>query len=157
FQASGVGVATIPNTPSYAFNSPNPLVPGEALLARAAAASIASHVPINQPHLSFVGTTVQQAIATLDRVPSVGTHRPTVVYPTNGFGQALQMIAGVMAKQIGTKVFFLQTGGFDTHATQDTTGANGTYVRLMATLSDGLLAFYNDLKNTGLITNTLLL
>jgi uncharacterized protein (DUF1501 family) len=157
FQSSGVGVATIPNTQSYLFNNPNQTVPGESQLARAAAASIASHVPIDQPHLAFVGNTVQQAIATLDRVASVGTYRPTVLYPNNGFGAALQMIAGVMAKQIGTKVFFVQTGGFDTHATQDTTGANGAYVRLMATLSDGLAAFYNDLKNTGLLTNTLLL
>jgi uncharacterized protein (DUF1501 family) len=157
FQASGVGVATIPNTQTYAFASPNILVPGEPQLARAAAANIASHVPVDQPHLAFVGTTVQQAMATLDRVASVGTYRPTVIYPNNGFGQALQMIAGVMAKQIGTKVFFVQTGGFDTHASQDTTGANGAYVRLMATLNDGLLAFYNDLKNTGLLTDTLLL
>jgi uncharacterized protein (DUF1501 family) len=157
FQASGVGVATIPNTQSYLFNNPNQLVPGESQLARTAAASIASHVPVDQPHLAFVGTTVQQAIATLDRVASVGTYRPTVLYPNNGFGQALQMIAGVMAKQIGTKVFFVQTGGFDTHASQDTTGANGAYVRLMGTLSDGLAAFYNDLKNTGLLTSTLLL
>ena len=99
FQASGVGVATIPNTQTYAFASPNILVPGEPQLARAAAANIASHVPIDQPHLAFVGTTVQQAMATLDRVALVGTYRPTVIYPNNGFGQALQMIAGVMAKQ----------------------------------------------------------
>jgi uncharacterized protein (DUF1501 family) len=157
FQASGIGVATIPNTATYAFATPNPTVPGEAAMARVTAASIASHVPVDQPHLAFVGSTVQQAMATLDRVASVGTYRPTVVYPNNGFGQALQMIAGVMAKQLGTKVFFVQTGGFDTHATQDTTGANGAYVRLMGTLGDGLAAFYNDLRNTGLLTNTLLL
>ncbi len=157
FQASGVGVATIPNTTSFAFASPNVNVPGEALLERSFAASIASHVPIDQPHVAFVGSTVQSAIATLDRVASVGTYRPSVVYPNNGFGQALQMIAGAMSKQVGTKVFFVQTGGFDTHASQDTTGANGAYVRLMSTLSDGLAAFYNDLKNTGLLTNTLLL
>jgi uncharacterized protein (DUF1501 family) len=157
FQASGIGVATIPNTASFAFASPNLAVPGEALLERATAATIASHVPIDQPHVAFVGSTVQAAIATLDRVASVGTYRPTVVYPNNGFGLALQMIAGVMSKQIGTKVFFVQTGGFDTHAAQDTTGANGAYVRLMGTLNDGLAAFYNDLRNTGLLTNTLLL
>jgi uncharacterized protein (DUF1501 family) len=157
FQASGVGVATIPNTQSFAFASPNITVPGEALLERAAATSIASHVPIDQPHVAFVGSTVQAAMATLDRVASVGTYRPTVVYPNNGFGLALQMIAGAMAKQIGTKVFYVGTGGFDTHAAQDTTGANGAYVRLMGTLNDGLLAFYNDLRNLGLLSNTLVL
>ena len=39
-----------------------------------------------------------------------------VAYPNNGFGQALQAVAGAMAKGIGTKVFWVQTGGFDTHA-----------------------------------------
>jgi uncharacterized protein (DUF1501 family) len=62
-----------------------------------------------------------------------------------------------MSKGIGTRVFFVQTGGFDTHATQDTNAVNGTYFRLMATLDDGLTAFYNDLRNTGLVNNTLVL
>jgi hypothetical protein len=39
-QASGIGVATIPNTASFAFASPNPAVPGEALLERATAAPL---------------------------------------------------------------------------------------------------------------------
>jgi uncharacterized protein (DUF1501 family) len=80
-----------------------------------------------------------------------------VTYPNNGFGQALQAIAGAMAVGLGTKVFFLQTGGFDTHASQDTITANGAYVKLMATLNDGLTAFFADLKNTGLASETLLI
>ncbi len=153
--ASGVGVAAISNVSAYAFNSPN--TGAEAALERATAASIASHIPINAPHLSFVAGTVQDAMTTLDRVATVGTYKPTIAYPNNGFGQALQMVAGAMAKSIGTKVFFVQTGGFDTHASQDTNGTNGTYYKLMATLDDGLTAFYNDLKNTGLINDTLVL
>jgi len=153
--ASGVPVAAISNITSYAFNSPN--TGAEALLERSTAAAIASHLPINQPHISFVATTVQDAMTTLDRVANVGTYKPSITYPNNGFGQALQMVAGAMSKGIGTRVFFVQTGGFDTHATQDTNAANGTYFRLMATLDDGLTAFYNDLRNTGLINNTLVL
>ena len=77
--------------------------------------------------------------------------------PNNGFGQALQAVAGAMAKDIGTKVFFVQTGGFDTHASQDVNSANGAYVKLMKTLNDGLTAFYTDLRNIGLINDTVLL
>jgi uncharacterized protein (DUF1501 family) len=154
-QAPGVSVATIPSVATYAFASPNS--GSEALLERSTATSIASHVPIDQPHLSFVGTSVQQAMATLDRVAAVGTYRPSLAYPNNGFGQALQTVAGSMAKRVGTKVFFVQTGGFDTHASQDPNGANGAYTRLMQTLNDGLTAFYNDLKNQGLLGDTLML
>ena len=154
-QASGVGVAAISNVSTYAFSSPN--TGAEATLERATAATIASHVPVNQAHLSFVASTVQGAMTTLDRVATVGTYKPSVAYPNNGFGQALQMVAGAMSKGIGTKVFFVQTGGFDTHASQDPTGANGTYFKNMGTLDDGLSAFYNDLRNSGLINDTLLL
>jgi uncharacterized protein (DUF1501 family) len=154
-QAAGVAVASIPSVSGYAFNSPN--TGSEALLERSAAISIASHVPVDQPHVAFVGTTSQAALATLDTVASVGAYKPAVTYPNNGFGQALQAIAGAMTKGLGTKVFWVQTGGFDTHASQDTTTDAGAYVKLMVTLNDGLTAFYNDLKNQGMLNDTLLL
>jgi uncharacterized protein (DUF1501 family) len=60
-----------------------------------------------------------------------------------------------MNKQIGTKVFWVQTGGFDTHSAQ---GANqGVYVNLMAAVNDGILAFYDDLNNQGLLSSTLVI
>ena len=154
-QSSAVSVASIPSVSGYAFTSPN--TGSEALLERSAAQNIASYLPVDQPLVAFVATTAQAAMSTLDRVATVGQYRPSVAYPNNGFGQALQVVAGAMAKGIGTKVFFVQTGGFDNHAGQDTTSANGTYVRLMATLNDGLTAFYNDLRNGGLINDTLVL
>src|SRR5712692_3497905 len=151
----GLSVASIPSVTSYAFNSPN--TGNDAVLERSAAASIASHVPVDKPHVAFVSATAQAAMATLDRVASVGTYRPSVTYPNNGFGQAMQAVAGAMAKGIGTKVFWVRTGGFDTHASQDTTADNGAYVKLMVALNDGLTAFYNDLKSLGLLNDTLML
>jgi len=150
-----VSVASIPSITGYAFNSPNSGT--EAQFEKTAATSIASHVPVDRPWVAFVGSTVQAALDTLNTVASVGAYKASVTYPNNGFGQALQAVAGAMAKGVGTKVFFVQTGGFDTHASQDTTSANGAYVKLMSTLNDGLTALYNDLKNTGLLNDTLLL
>jgi len=154
-QMPGVSVASIPSVASYAFNSPN--TGSEAVLERNAAASIASHVPVDRPHVAFVSTSAQAALATLDRVASVGQYQPSVTYPNNGFGQALKAVAGALAKGIGTRVFWVQTGGFDTHASQGTTADNGAYVGLMTTLNDGLTAFYTDVRNLGLLNSTLLL
>jgi uncharacterized protein (DUF1501 family) len=150
-----VSVASIPSVSGYAFTSPN--TGNEAVLEKAAAASIASHVPVDRPEVAFVSGSAQAALATLDRVASVGAYKPSVTYPNNGFGVALQTIAGVMAKGIGTKIFYVQTGGFDTHAAQDTISDAGAYVKLMVTLNGGLTAFYNDLKNTGLLNESLVL
>jgi uncharacterized protein (DUF1501 family) len=60
-----------------------------------------------------------------------------------------------MSRGIGTKIFWVQTGGYDTHAGQNTN--NGAYATLMATLNDGLSAFYNDLQNQGLLGDTVIL
>jgi uncharacterized protein (DUF1501 family) len=154
-QANKVGIAAIPSVAAYAFASPNPGV--EAQFARQSATRIASHIPVDMPHLAFVNGTVRDAFATLDRVAAVGTYRPTVTYPNNGFGQALQAVSAAMVNGVGTRVFFVQTGGYDTHAGQNTNQANGAYTNLMATLNDGLFAFYNDLTRQGLFSDTLVL
>jgi len=152
--ARTVGVPSIPtNIGTYTFASPNAGV--EAQTERMFATRISSHVAIDRPHLAFVNATTQDAFATLDRVASVAQYAPSVTYPTNGFGQALRAIAGAMAKSVGTRVFWVQTGGFDTHSAQNTN--NGAYATLMTTLNDGLAAFYSDLKNQGLLSSTLIL
>src|SRR4029079_11065374 len=121
------------------------------------ATRISSHLPVDQPHLAFVNASSQAAFATLDRVAQVGTYAPTVAYPNNGFALALRTIAGAMVKGVGTKVFWVQTGGYDTHAAQNPNVANGSYNVLMGTLNDGLFAFYNDLQNQGLLGDTMVL
>jgi uncharacterized protein (DUF1501 family) len=153
--ANRVGVPAITSPAAYSFASPNTGV--EASYERAAQTRISSHLPVDRPHLAFVNSTTQAALATLDRVATVATYRPANTYPNNGFGQALTAVAGAMNKQIGTKVFWVQTGGYDTHASQGVNQANGAYGNLMGTLDGGLKAFYDDLSAQGLLNNTVIL
>jgi uncharacterized protein (DUF1501 family) len=67
----------------------------------------------------------------------------------------MKTVAGAVAKGVGTKVFWVQLGGFDTHASQ--VGANGAYPRLMTELNDAVTAFYNDLRNQGLLSQVVLM
>jgi uncharacterized protein (DUF1501 family) len=150
-----VGVPSIPSVAGYAFGSPNPGT--DATFARTAATRIASHLPDDRPHLSFINLTARDAFATLDRVAQVNSYVPSVTYPNNGFAQALRSVAGAIHRGIGTRVFWVQTGGYDTHAGQNTNQANGAYTALMATLNDGLFAFYSDLNNQGMLADTLVL
>jgi len=154
-QATRTAVPTIPNPGAYAFSSPNS--GAEATAERNAAARIASHVPVNQPELAFVYENAAAAMATLGRVATVATYAPSLTYPNTGLGAALRAVAGAMFRGVGTKVFYVTTGGFDTHSGQNPNAANGAYFGLMATLNDALLAFYNDLKNQGLLDDTLVL
>jgi uncharacterized protein (DUF1501 family) len=151
--ADKVGVPAITSPAAYSFSSANG--GAEAVNERTAQLRISSHLPVDRPHLAFVNSTTQAAMGTLDRVATVATYQPAVAYPNNGFAQALRAVAGAMNKQIGTKVFWVQTGGYDTHAQQ---GANaGAYVNLMNTLDSGLKAFHDDLQGQGMLSNTLIL
>jgi uncharacterized protein (DUF1501 family) len=151
--ARTVGVPAITNPSTYSFASPN--TGAEAGFERSAAVRISSHLPADRPHLSFVNSTAQAALSTLDRVATVATYRPSLTYPNTGFGQALQAVAGAMHREIGTKVFWVSTGGFDTHANQNP--VNGAYRTLMGTVNNGLTAFNDDLRNQGMLDSTLVL
>lgn len=155
-QSSHVAVPAIPSPQGYSFLSPNTAVPAEAAAERATALRINSHVPVDQPALAFVYGSAQAAMATLDRVATVASYAGTANYPVNnGFAQALRAVAGAMVRGIGTKIFYVTTGGFDTHSGQNPNA--GSYFNLMATLNDGLFAFYTDLNNQGLLDDTLVL
>ena len=146
-----VGVPAIPDARAYSFSSPN--TGSAALDERNAATRMSSHLPSERPELALVNATALGALETLDRVASVASYTGTVAYANNGFALALRTVAGSIVRGTGTRIYWVQTGGFDTHSQQ---GANaGAYVNLMATLNDGILAFYNDLRNQGLLSNTL--
>ena len=154
-QSNKVAVPAIPSPATYAFARPN--TGAEAAAERAAAIRINSHLPVDQPELAFVYSNAQAAMSTLDRVATVATYNGTVTYPNTGLGQALKAVAGSMIRGIGTRVFYVTTGGFDTHSAQNPNQNNGSYFNLMATMNDALFAFYTDLTNQALLSNTLVL
>ena len=72
-------------------------------------------------------------------------------YPADAL--AMRTVAGAIARGIGSRVYWVETGGYDTHAGQGG-GGGGGYANLMSTLGDGLSAFYNDIRNQGLAADT---
>ncbi|MBI4265871.1 MAG: DUF1501 domain-containing protein [Acidobacteria bacterium] len=152
--ARNVAVPAIPNAQTYSLSSPNGAA--EALNERNAATGMSAHLPADRPHLSFVNGSIRAALSTLDRVSSVNTYAPSVAYPNNGFALALRTVAASMVRGIGTRVYWVQTGGYDTHSNQGNAGG-GAYANLMGTFGDSLFAFYSDLRNQGLLNDTLIL
>ena len=153
--ANTVSVPTIPSVNGYVMQSPN--TGAEVNYSRTAVGALASHIPIDRPHLSFVNGAVNAALATLDRVATVGNYSPTVVYANDGLSQALRTVASAIVRGIGTKVFWVQIGGFDTHASQGTNLQTGAYSVLMNSMNNALTSFYNDLRNQSLLNDTLVL
>ncbi|MBI3965847.1 MAG: DUF1501 domain-containing protein [Chloroflexi bacterium] len=89
-----------------------------------------------------VGVDAVNTSETLKRVAR--SYQTTVQYPRNGFGQGLQTIAQIISGDLGSRVFYISTGGFDTHANQARTHAN-----LLTNVSDGLHAFMLDIERLG--------
>ncbi len=145
-----VGVPAISNANTYTFASPNrgAVVTQE----RAAAEAMAANPSPGRPHLAFVNSTSRSAMETIDRAARALSYGPTVTYPNTGFGLALRTVAGAIVAGIGSRVYWVQTGGYDTHAQQGAAG--GSYGDLMGTLGDGLWAFYRDVQNRGLANDT---
>jgi uncharacterized protein (DUF1501 family) len=93
---------------------------------------------------------------------AASTYTSSVVYPTNGFANGLKMIAKLATSTnptLGTRVYYISTGGFDSHANQATylSGGNilaqfqGDLPRLLGdVIAPSLKAFYDDIKAHGL-------
>ena len=61
-----------------------------------------------------------------------------------GLAQKLQLIAGLIARGFGTRIFYVSLDGFDTHSGQATMHAN-----LLADLANSVSGFFDTLKKSG--------
>ncbi len=83
---------------------------------------------------------------------AVKGYQPAAKYPGDKFATDLRNVAGLIAGGLGTRVFVLQAGGFDTHS-----GQLGRQSRLLRDLASGLAAFQADLEAHGLADRVLVL
>ena len=79
-------------------------------------------------------------------------YHSAISYPQTPLGHGLQNVAQLMSGGFGTRVYYVQAGGFDTHANEKT-----GHDRLMSQLGDAVAAFSQDLKAQGLSQNTILM
>jgi uncharacterized protein (DUF1501 family) len=97
-------------------------------------------------HEALMRQTALKALDGADQLAqAAGAYRSVVQYPTNNpLAGQLQMVAQIIAGNLGTRVFSVQLGGFDTHAAQFNQQAN-----LLGQLGDALAAFQQDLAALG--------
>jgi len=68
----------------------------------------------------------------------------TVEYDDNNISKQFSIIARLIKGNLGTKVYMVTLGGFDTHANQPE-----RHAKLMGELSSAVANFYKDIKETG--------
>jgi uncharacterized protein (DUF1501 family) len=97
------------------------------------------------PSLEFLTRQATNAIVSADEVHKLTAgYKPDAEYP-NGLGQRLKLIAQIITANFGTKVFYCEAGGFDTHASQAQ-----QHERILKDVSDSIAAFTKDMEAKGL-------
>ncbi len=93
--------------------------------------------------LDFLTRTAMDAQLSSDQIISITkNHRPPQAYPGGDFGNALKNVAAMIKGGLPTRVYYVSLGGFDTHAQE-----RQRHDQLMKQLSDGVGAFWADMKN----------
>src|SRR5258708_24200309 len=94
----------------------------------------------------FVRQVGRSALRSSDELrAAVGGYSSMVTYPRSGLSDQLKLIAQLLTANVGTRIFHVTLGGFDTHANQKPQQRN-----LLAQLAEGVSAFLDDLKAHGL-------
>jgi uncharacterized protein (DUF1501 family) len=75
---------------------------------------------------------------------AASSYTPVGTYPNNTFGNSMKLIAQLIAANVGTSIFYVSLGGFDTHSDQLTAHAN-----LFTTLDQSIDALMIDLERVG--------
>lgn len=93
---------------------------------------------------SFLMRTALDAQVSSDLIRKAVRQKPLVQYPGNELSRQLQMVAAMIRAGLPTRVYYVQHGGFDTHAQQG--AGNGRHANLLSQLAQSVKAFYADLK-----------
>ncbi len=96
------------------------------------------------------------ALNSSDSVAQAATgYTSAIQYPNNQFAGGLKLIAKMATStspKLGTRVYYISQGGYDTHGNQDK-----DLPTLHKTLGDGLKAFYDDLAAHGISDKVLVM
>lgn len=104
---------------------------------------LASPAAESASDLDFLRRTTTTALDSAQKIEEVLSRGPgNISYPGTGLAQKLQSVARVIASDLGTRLFFVSLGGFDTHSQQA-----GTHQNLLAELSGAVDAFFRDLED----------
>lgn len=95
--------------------------------------------------LDFLERTAVDARMSSEQIRSIADRiRNASPYPASKLANDLRLVARLIAGGLGTRVYYVSQGGYDTHTNQA-----GTHQRLLEILGDAMSAFIRDLKALG--------
>jgi uncharacterized protein (DUF1501 family) len=139
----GAPVPSIQSMDDYAVKTDQSL-PGDAELRKRIIRDLNAAAQ-GTPALRFLSRQALDAIVSADEVRKLGSKYHADADYAYGFAKQLQLIAQLITGGLGTRVFYCQVGGFDTHANQ----VYG-HEQVLASVATAIAAFHKDLDAKGL-------
>ena len=100
---------------------------------------------VGESNLSFLERVALDAqVSSKDIVAVARKYRSKVQYPASQLARSLSLVARMIAGGLGTRVYYVSHGGFDTHQQQA-----GNHDRLLGQMDAALKAFLADLREQG--------
>ena len=97
------------------------------------------------PTLAHIARTGANAIASSERVQAAAdAYTGAVEYPQFGLANSLKTVAQLIAANLGTRLYYVQISGFDTHSAEA-----ATHARLLNGFSESVDAFLRDVETLG--------
>jgi len=100
-------------------------------------------VPVESNAAFLMRTSLDAQIAS-ETIRKAVAQKPLVEYPRTELARQLSMVGSMIRAGVKTRVYYVNHGGFDTHAGQG--GAQGRHGQLLAQFADAVKAFYADLR-----------
>lgn len=99
--------------------------------------------------LSFVRTVTNASYRYVESVQQAASEAANLgTYPGGSLASSLAVVARLIRGQLGSRVFAVSEGGFDTHSDQG--GAQGSHANRLGSIADAVAAFMADLASDGL-------
>ena len=137
----GVPVASVAVLENYGLLTP---IPQEEARARALDVFARMYSPAmgTGPTMDYLGQTGLDALKGADILRTAPEkYQSTVEYGDTAIARNLRAISQVLLADLGTRVFYTQHGGYDTHAAE-----MSVHTQLWTELSDALSCFFADLR-----------
>ncbi len=101
----------------------------------------------------YISRVAIDALATSDELKRIAaSYASTIEYPQGEFADGLKTIAKIISGDLGTRVFHITKGGFDTHAAQ--ANSHGT---LLTDVAESIQAFMRDMERIGRADDVLIM
>ncbi len=102
--------------------------------------------------LATIRTSGDEMFDSIDLLTTIPPPSAAAAYPESALGRGMELVAQVLAGEVGTRLVWIVLGGFDTHS-----GQPATHAALLADLDASLGAFQDDLDGRGLADDVIVL